>query len=190
LTLQDCLALHEHRRVARCAGPHCLRFSLCLRCSLGYVQMMNTIEYRVDCQLLQHLHNENHLGCRWVRACFLDTLPTGVLVLRGWPPWCGTFPRTRMSSVGKVQHAYQWSRLHMHVCALICRFPIGKVEQVDQWSRDQLLAFWKKWYFPANATLYVVGDLDRSTAELEDLIKQTFGRRPPGVVRTWPLQAD
>jgi len=88
-------------------------------------QMMNTIEYRVDCQLLQHLHYENHLGCR---------------------------------------------------------FPIGRVEQVDQWSRDQLLAFWKKWYFPGNATLYVVGDLDRSTAELEELIKQTYGKRPPGMV--------
>jgi hypothetical protein len=30
------------------------------------IQMMNTIEYRVDCQLLQHLHFENNLGCRCV----------------------------------------------------------------------------------------------------------------------------
>ena len=30
--------------------------------------MMNTIEYRVDCQLLQYLHEENNLGCRWVRG--------------------------------------------------------------------------------------------------------------------------
>jgi hypothetical protein len=28
-------------------------------------QMMNTIEYRVDCQLLQYLHWENALGCRF-----------------------------------------------------------------------------------------------------------------------------
>ena len=27
--------------------------------------MMNTIEYRVDCQLLQYLHWENALGCRF-----------------------------------------------------------------------------------------------------------------------------
>ena len=27
--------------------------------------MMNTIEYRVDCQLLQHLHWDNNLGCRF-----------------------------------------------------------------------------------------------------------------------------
>jgi predicted Zn-dependent peptidase len=28
-------------------------------------QMMNTIEYRVDCQLLQYLHAENELGYRF-----------------------------------------------------------------------------------------------------------------------------
>jgi len=31
-------------------------------------QMMNTIEYRVDCQLLQYLHEENNLGYRQVIA--------------------------------------------------------------------------------------------------------------------------
>ena len=28
-------------------------------------QMMNTIEYRVDCQLLRFLHNDNNLGERF-----------------------------------------------------------------------------------------------------------------------------
>lgn len=32
---------------------------------LAEAQMMNTIEYRVDCQLLQYLHEENNLGFRW-----------------------------------------------------------------------------------------------------------------------------
>ena len=31
---------------------------------LALPQMMNTIEYRVDCQLLQYLHEENALGFR------------------------------------------------------------------------------------------------------------------------------
>jgi predicted Zn-dependent peptidase len=31
---------------------------------LAEAQMMNTIEYRIDCQLLTHLHAENNLGCR------------------------------------------------------------------------------------------------------------------------------
>ncbi len=35
------------------------------RAVLSEAQMMNTIEYRVDCQLLQYLHNENALGCRF-----------------------------------------------------------------------------------------------------------------------------
>ena len=66
-------------------------------------QMMNTNEYRVDCQLLQYLHWENALGCR---------------------------------------------------------FPIGKMDQVQKWERDEIMSFWKKHYFPGNATLYVVGDVD------------------------------
>ena len=32
---------------------------------LAEAQMMNTIEYRVDCQLLQYLHEENALGYRF-----------------------------------------------------------------------------------------------------------------------------
>ena len=35
------------------------------RAVLAEAQMMNTIEYRVDCQLLQFLHEENALGCRF-----------------------------------------------------------------------------------------------------------------------------
>lgn len=35
------------------------------RAVLAEAQMMNTIEYRVDCQLLQYLHEENALGYRF-----------------------------------------------------------------------------------------------------------------------------
>lgn len=35
------------------------------RAVVAEAQMMNTIEYRVDCQLLQYLHEENALGCRF-----------------------------------------------------------------------------------------------------------------------------
>ncbi|CAA0811256.1 Insulinase (Peptidase family M16) family protein [Striga hermonthica] len=35
------------------------------RAILSELQMMNTIEYRVDCQLLQHLHSENKLSKRF-----------------------------------------------------------------------------------------------------------------------------
>ena len=72
------------------------------RAVLSELQMMNTIEYRVDCQLLQHLHSENLLSCR---------------------------------------------------------FPIGLEDQIHRWDVDTIREFHEKWYFPANATLYVVGDI-------------------------------
>nr|GMD30644.1 stromal processing peptidase, chloroplastic [Ipomoea batatas] len=73
------------------------------RAILSELQMMNTIEYRVDCQLLQHLHSENKLSER---------------------------------------------------------FPIGLEEQIKKWDADKIRKFHERWYFPANATLYIVGDID------------------------------
>ncbi|CAI5494411.1 unnamed protein product [Closterium sp. Naga37s-1] len=93
------------------------------RAVLSEMQMMNTIEYRVDCQLLHHMHSENLLSCR---------------------------------------------------------FPIGQEEQVKKWPVDQIRAFHDRWYFPANATLYVVGDL-ASVSDIIRLIEEHFGRTPPGM---------
>ncbi|GLC34133.1 hypothetical protein PLESTB_000841000 [Pleodorina starrii] len=99
---------------------------------LAEAQMMNTIEYRVDCQLLTYLHEENALGCR---------------------------------------------------------FPIGLTEQVKSWPHETLRGFWERWYFPANVTLYVVGDLERSTQDTIRLIEKTFGKVPPGREPPPPPQA-
>ena len=87
------------------------------RAVLAEMQMMNTIDYRVDVQLLTYLHEENALGCR---------------------------------------------------------FPIGLEEQIKQWTREDLVEFHDKWYFPANATLYVVGDFE-SSDEVEAMVGDTFG---------------
>ncbi|XP_047261554.1 stromal processing peptidase, chloroplastic-like [Capsicum annuum] len=81
--------------------------------------MMNTIEYRVDCQLLQHLHSENKLSKR---------------------------------------------------------FPIGLEEQIKKWDADKIRKFHERWYFPANATLYIVGDIDnipQTIYHIEDVFGQT-----------------
>lgn len=51
--------------------------------------------------------------------------------------------------------------------------------QVPKWSRQQLVDFWKKWYFPGNATLYLVGNFDRPVEQLPDLIKEVFGNVAP-----------
>ena len=91
---------------------------------LAEAQMMNTIEYRVDCQLLQHLHWDNNLGCR---------------------------------------------------------FPIGKLDQVASWDASKVRAFHDRWYFPANATLYVVGDFHADVPGVVEMIEKAFGDAAPAV---------
>ncbi|KAI3463546.1 hypothetical protein Pfo_020209 [Paulownia fortunei] len=89
------------------------------RAILSELQMMNTIEYRVDCQLLQYLHSENKLSKR---------------------------------------------------------FPIGLEEQIKKWDADKIRKFHERWYFPANATLYIVGDIDnisRTVNHIEAVFGQT-----------------
>ncbi|KAF7151803.1 hypothetical protein RHSIM_Rhsim02G0141800 [Rhododendron simsii] len=93
------------------------------RAILSELQMMNTIEYCVDCQLLQHLHSENKLGKR---------------------------------------------------------LPIGLEEQIKKLDADKMWKFHERWYFPANATLYIVGDIDnisKSVYHIEIPVNklQTYG---------------
>ncbi|KAL8110200.1 hypothetical protein AgCh_026060 [Apium graveolens] len=88
------------------------------RAILSELQMMNTIEYRVDCQLLQHLHSENKLSKR---------------------------------------------------------FPIGLEEQIKKWDADKIRKFHERWYFPANATLYIVGDVDNISKTIGH-IEAVFGQ--------------
>lgn len=88
------------------------------RAILSELQMMNTIEYRVDCQLLQHLHSENKLSKR---------------------------------------------------------FPIGLEEQIKKWDADKIRKFHERWYFPANATLYIVGDIDNISKTISH-IEAVFGQ--------------
>jgi len=100
---------------------------------LSELQMMNTIEYRVDCQLLERLHLENALGHR---------------------------------------------------------FPIGKQEQIETWARDTVRAYHARNYFPSNATLYVVGDVDPTEVErkiFDALSGASAQLEMPGVA--YPLKA-
>ncbi|KAJ0932348.1 putative processing peptidase [Helianthus annuus] len=89
------------------------------RAILSELQMMNTIEYRVDCQLLQHLHSENKLSKR---------------------------------------------------------FPIGLEEQIKKWDAEKIRKFHERWYFPANATLYIVGDIDNIPTIVHH-IEAVFGQK-------------
>ncbi|KAK1263282.1 hypothetical protein QJS04_geneDACA009352 [Acorus gramineus] len=90
------------------------------RAILSELQMMNTIDYRVDCQLLQHLHSENKLSRR---------------------------------------------------------FPIGLEEQIKKWDTDKIQKFHERWYFPANSTLYIVGDISdipKTVHQIEAVFERTL----------------
>ncbi len=50
---------------------------------------------------------------------------------------------------------------------------IGTKESTESLTRDDVLAYWKTWYRPNNATLVIVGDL--SVADAEALARRAFG---------------
>ena len=56
------------------------------------------------------------------------------------------------------------------------RLPIGKVEVIENISRDEVVAFYKKWYQPQNMAVIIAGDLDPAAAE--KLIKENMGIIP------------
>ena len=52
------------------------------------------------------------------------------------------------------------------------RMPIGKMEVVDNFKPEELVAYYKKWYRPDNQALVIVGDIDLDHTEAE--IKRLF----------------
>ncbi|WZO97609.1 pitrilysin family protein [Isosphaeraceae bacterium EP7] len=79
------------------------------------------------------------------------------------------------------QHPYSW-------------LTIGVMEDVEAASRDDVEAFFRRYYVPANASLCMVGDLDESRAF--DLAERYFGSLPGGTKALLPwappvgLEAD
>lgn len=51
-----------------------------------------------------------------------------------------------------LQHLHADNRLSQ-------RFPIGLEEQIKKWDPEKIQRFHERWYYPANATLYLVGDI-------------------------------
>ena len=56
---------------------------------------------------------------------------------------------------------------------------IGKHEDLESATLDDVVTFYKKWYVPANATLVVAGDFDEKTAR--ELVQKWFGSFPKTV---------
>lgn len=67
-----------------------------------------------------------------------------------------------MQQVNDMEYRIEtWTLSGLHANSKLgSQFPIGKEEQIRAWQQKDLKAFHKKWYFPGNATLYVVGDLE------------------------------
>ena len=72
--------------------------------------------------------------------------------------------------------------------------PIGKFEDLDRASLEDVRDFFRRYYGPANATLVVAGDYDEAVAR--ELIDRAFGALPggqspaPRVVQTPPLARE
>lgn len=73
-----------------------------------------------------------------------------------------------MQQVNDMEYRIEtWTLSGLHETnKLGSQFPIGKEEQIKKWQQKDLRAFHEKWYYPGNATLYVVGDMKE-----EDMLK-------------------
>jgi hypothetical protein len=95
---------------------------------------MNTIEYRVDCQV-------------WTKDIFVFSW----LIFAHW--WPLSYFSCLLFLTQLLQHLHSENKLSK-------RFPIGLEEQIKKWDADKIRKFHERWYFPANATLYIVGDIN------------------------------
>jgi len=83
-----------------------------------------------------------------------------------------------MQQVNDMEYRIEtWTLSGLHETnKLGSQFPIGKEEQIKAWQQEDLRNFHKKWYYPGNATLYVVGDLEEE--EMIAGIKKVFEPAP------------
>ena len=76
-----------------------------------------------------------------------------VLLINIHWPWC---------VLQLLQHLHSENKLSK-------RFPIGLEEQIKKWDADKIKKFHERWYYPANATLYIVGDIDDIPATVRQI---------------------
>jgi len=83
-----------------------------------------------------------------------------------------------MQQVNDMEYRIEtWTLSGLHETnKLGSQFPIGKEEQIKGWQQQDLRNFHEKWYYPGNATLYVVGDLEEE--EMLSGIKKVFESTP------------
>eukprot|EP00442_Polarella_glacialis_P052143 CAMPEP_0115122048 /NCGR_PEP_ID=MMETSP0227-20121206/46590_1 /TAXON_ID=89957 /ORGANISM="Polarella glacialis, Strain CCMP 1383" /LENGTH=1410 /DNA_ID=CAMNT_0002523905 /DNA_START=19 /DNA_END=4251 /DNA_ORIENTATION=+ len=83
-----------------------------------------------------------------------------------------------MQQVNDMEYRIEtWTLSGLHETnKLGSQFPIGKEDQIKGWQQKDLRNFHDKWYYPGNATLYVVGDIEE--AEMISGIQKVFEPAP------------
>jgi predicted Zn-dependent peptidase len=99
-----------------------------------------------------------------------------------------------MQQVNDMEYRIEtWTLSGLHETnKLGSQFPIGKEEQIKAWQQQDLRAFHKKWYYPGNATLYVVGDIkpEDMLAGIEQVFSATPAQHDPKVATTEPIWGE
>lgn len=101
-----------------------------------------------------------------------------------------------MQQVNDMEYRIEtWTLSGLHETnKLGTQFPIGKEEQIKGWQQQDLKNFWTKWYYPGNATLFVVGDLeeDEIISGIERVFKPVPARNEfsPGVASSGTIWGE
>jgi zinc protease len=77
----------------------------------------------------------------------------------------GLAPMATLAALFPPEHPYHWTT-------------IGEIEDLRAVQLDEVMAFFERYYHPANASIAIAGDLD--TAEALDLVDRYFGEIRPG----------
>jgi zinc protease len=86
----------------------------------------------------------------------------------------GLAPMALLAALFPPSHPYHWAT-------------IGEIEDLKAVQLDEVHAFFRRYYHPANASLALAGDIDADRAL--DLVREYFGELPPGA-RVDPVRAS
>lgn len=131
--------------IVDCVSPQVSFFSSWERKTSNFVRTTNDEHHRVPCWL-PGIYN------KWpvLMTFCCHVIFTEILSSIFFPPFtiCSFLLLVQL-----LQYLHSENKLSK-------RFPIGLEEQIKKWDADKIRRFHERWYFPANATLYIVGDID------------------------------
>ncbi len=118
----------------------------------------------------------------------LDAVMQGMQIVRDWLFFIdfeeeeiekerGVVLSEKRGRQGASQELFDYVLPAIFVDSIIpLRLPIGKEEQIERFSKEDFLRFYKRWYHPQNAALMIAGDIDAAT--VENMVKSVFSLTP------------